>query len=137
MKSIEEMSLENFKAWSGGKDTMDDLSHSDLERLEANLEELYPDGMTDTQLNDILWFERDWIAETLGYRNYEALAKQDDEDWEDHYRTILLEAYNEYEDYVEDWVNEESSDNMEDSSVLDEFKEYLDNRLEEEKEEES
>lgn len=137
MKIIEETRLENFKAWSGGKDTMDDLSHSDLERLEEHLEELYPDGMTDTQLNDILWFERDWIAETLGYRNYEALAEQDDEDWEDHYRTILLEAYNEYEDYVEDWVNEESSDNMEDSSVLEKFKEYLDNRLEEEKEDES
>ena len=30
------------------------------------IEELYPDGLTDTQLNDILWFEEEWIYETLG-----------------------------------------------------------------------
>lgn len=134
MKIISEKSLENFEAWSGGKDTMNDLSHSDCERLEQHIEELYPDGITDTKLNDLLWFERDEIAVLLGYRNYEALTNHDDEDWEDHYRTILKEEYECYEDYIEDWVTEESSENMSDKDVLDEFNEYLNDRLEEEKE---
>lgn len=136
MKIICETSLENFEAWQGGKDTLIDLSHSDCERLEQDIEELYPDGITDTELNDFLWFERDTIADLLGYRNYEALTDQDDENWEDHYRTILKEEHEDYEDYIEDWITEESSENMSDRDVLDDFNEYLTGRLEEEKEEE-
>jgi hypothetical protein len=30
------------------------------------MEDLYPDGLSETQLNDILWFEEDWIFEMLG-----------------------------------------------------------------------
>ena len=136
MKIILETSLENFEAWSGGKDTMDDLSHSDLERLEQHIEELYPDGITDTQLNDFLWFERDTIADLLGYRNYEALAEQDDEDWEDHYRTILQSEYDEeFEDLIDEWVSDESSENMSDTEVKEQFQKYLEEHLEEEEDE--
>ena len=64
------LSLRNFEAWSGAKDTkrliLDNGKESDFEFM---LEDLYPDGMTDTQLNDILWFETDWICETLGIDN--------------------------------------------------------------------
>ena len=135
MKIICEKSLENFEAWSGGKDTMDDLSHSDCERLEQHIEELYPDGITDTQLNDFLWFERDTIADLLGYRNYEALAEQDDEDWEDHYRTILNEEYDEeFEELIDEWVSGESSENMSDKEVKEQFQKYLEDNLEEEEE---
>lgn len=135
MKIICEKSLENFEAWSGGKDTMDDLSHSDCERLEQHIDELYPDGITDTQLNDFLWFERDTIADLLGYRNYEALAEQDDEDWEDHYRTILNEEYDEeFEELIDEWVSGESSENMSDKEVKEQFQKYLEDHLEEEEE---
>jgi len=64
------LSLRAFDAWSGAKDTkqliLDNGKESDFEFM---LEDLYPDGMTDTQLNDILWFETDWICETLGIDN--------------------------------------------------------------------
>ena len=67
MKITSEMSLKNFKAWSGAKDTLNKLIELDkCEELEFILEDLYPDGLTDTQLNDILWFEDKWIYETLG-----------------------------------------------------------------------
>ena len=36
--------------------------------------DLYPDGLTETQLNDLLWFEEDWIFETLG------ISKEDEEE---------------------------------------------------------
>ena len=71
MKITSEMSLENFKAWSGAKDTLNKLIELDkCEDLEFILDDLYPDGLTDTQLNDILWFEDEWIFETLGIEEY-------------------------------------------------------------------
>ena len=67
MKITSEMSLKNFKAWSGAKDTLNKLIELDkCDELEFILDDLYPDGLSDTQLNDILWFEDEWIYETLG-----------------------------------------------------------------------
>ena len=67
MKITSEMSLKNFKAWSGAKDTLNKLIELDkCEDLEFILDDLYPDGLTETQLNDILWFDDEWIYETLG-----------------------------------------------------------------------
>lgn len=71
MKITSEMSLRNFKAWSGAKDTLNKLIELDkCEDLEFILDDLYPNGLTDTQLNDILWFEDEWIYETLGIEEY-------------------------------------------------------------------
>ena len=67
MKITSEMSLKNFKAWSGAKDTLNKLIELDkCDDLEFILDDLYPDGLTDTQLNDILWFDDEWIYDTLG-----------------------------------------------------------------------
>ena len=67
MKITSEMSLKNFKAWSGAKDTLNKLIELDkCDELEFILDDLYPDGLTDTELNDILWFDDEWIYETLG-----------------------------------------------------------------------
>ena len=71
MKITSEMSLKNFKAWSGAKDTLNKLIELDkCEELEFILDNLYPDGLTDTQLNDILWFNDEWIYEMLGIEEY-------------------------------------------------------------------
>lgn len=71
MKITSEMSLKNFKAWSGAKDTLNKLIELDkCDELEFILDDLYPDGLTDTQLNDILWFDDEWIYETLGIKEY-------------------------------------------------------------------
>ena len=67
MKITSEISLKNFKAWSGAKDTLNKLIELDkCEDLEFILDDLYPDGLTETELNDILWFDDEWIYETLG-----------------------------------------------------------------------
>ena len=67
MKITSEMSLKNFKAWSGAKDTLNKLIELDkCDELEFILESEYPNGLTDTQLNDLLWFDQDWIYETFG-----------------------------------------------------------------------
>ena len=67
MKITNEMSLRDFQAWAGAKVTLNKLIELDkCEELEFILEDEYPNGLTDTQLNDLLWFDKDWIYETLG-----------------------------------------------------------------------
>ena len=67
MKIISEIGLNEFKAWSGAKATKRRIEEADKEAdFERLIDELYPEGLTDTQLNDILWFESDWIFESLG-----------------------------------------------------------------------
>lgn len=83
MKVIQDIRLEDFEAWSGGKDTIDNLTTLQLRALESILEDLYPEGMTDTQLNDILWFEKDAIANWLGYKSYDHLLGYDEEEEEE------------------------------------------------------
>ena len=82
MKIYSDTSLSDFEAWSGGKDTLDTLTDDQITTVESYLEDLYPDGMENVELNDFLWFERDTIADWLGYRDWEHL-EQGDEDEED------------------------------------------------------
>lgn len=59
--------LADFEAWSGAKDTKETILEKGMgEEFDNLIEELYPDGLSETQLNDILWFEPEWIFETLG-----------------------------------------------------------------------
>ena len=64
------VSVRNFDAWSGARDTKDlIIGNNKVDEFDFLIKELYPDGLTETQLNDILWFEEDWICETLGIDN--------------------------------------------------------------------
>ena len=62
-----EINLSDFDAWSGAISTLDTLIEHDLtEALEDILNELYPEGIDRTTLNDLLWFEDAWIWDALG-----------------------------------------------------------------------
>lgn len=70
MKIISQTTLRNFKAWSGAEDTLKTILDSGQdEQFDSMIQELYPDGLTETELNDILWFEDEWIFEQLGINN--------------------------------------------------------------------
>lgn len=56
MKIISDISLKDFGFWSGAKDTAEQLTDEQFDQVEEVLEDLYPDGVTDTELNDIFWF---------------------------------------------------------------------------------
>jgi hypothetical protein len=61
------LTLRDFKAWSGAKDTQETiLNEGKGEEFDSLIDELYPDGIEETQLNDLLWFEEDWLYEMLG-----------------------------------------------------------------------
>ena len=67
MRISYELDLNRFEAWSGAVDTLDKIKDLDLiDELEMLLEEVFPNGATETELNDMFWFESDYIFECLG-----------------------------------------------------------------------
>ena len=67
-----ETNLRNFETWSGATETKNLILDAGLEEeFEGLIEELYPEGLTDTELNDILWFDSDWKLESLGVKEEE------------------------------------------------------------------
>lgn len=136
MKITKEVSLENFEAWSGGKDTLNELTSSECEQLESILEDVHPDGMDETEVNDILWFERDWVAECLGYKNWEHLERDHEGiSGEDHARTIIRNKFpNATDELIDGYIDEQLGEDDSDDTILEEFEEYMNDQNEEEDE---
>ena len=66
----QEINLYNFKAWQGGKDTLDNIIEAGkVDMLEDLLNECFEE-LTATQLNDILWFDTEWLYEQLDMEEY-------------------------------------------------------------------
>ena len=75
-----ELDLNSFEAWSGAKETLERIQREGkCEELENVLEELYPDGMTETELNDLLWFDSETVYEWLGIRSEGQIEKEIEE----------------------------------------------------------
>lgn len=79
MKLYKDESISSFEFWSGAKDTAKYLTDDELNTIESILEEQYPDGMSETELNDFFWFEDDTIAEWLGYEDFEDIMNRGDD----------------------------------------------------------
>lgn len=63
----ENTSIKNFNAWSGAVETQETIiNEGKAEEFDNLIEELYSEGLSETALNDLLWFETDWLFETLG-----------------------------------------------------------------------
>ena len=97
-----DLDLNSFNAWSGAVDTLDRIQREGkCEELENILEDLYPDGMTETQLNDLLWFDSEQVYEWLGIRSEEQIRKEikeaedelDDEDLTTEERAEIIDSY--------------------------------------------
>ena len=77
MRIYREIPLTEFEFWAGGKDTVEELTDSELEQIEQILEEICPEGMSEFEVNDLFWFERDLIAEWLGYEDFDEIMRRD------------------------------------------------------------
>ena len=65
MNILSETSLTSFEFWSGAKDHK--FTYNELKEIESALEDLFCDGIpTETEINDIFWFEEDSICEWIG-----------------------------------------------------------------------
>lgn len=60
-------SLDGFNAWSGGLDTLNDIREANkINELDLLFEDVFAgETPTDTEVNDWLWFDRDYIYESL------------------------------------------------------------------------
>ena len=98
-----ELDLNRFEAWSGAKYTLDRIQREGkCEELENVLEELYLDGMTETELNDLLWFDSESVYEWLGIRSEEQIKKEIKEAEEE-----LAEVQSNLEDDLDDELTTE------------------------------
>lgn len=71
-----EMRLRDFDFWSGGADNANCLTYEQLDVLEEILTDIFPNGIDEVQLNDLLWFDEDIVAEWLGYTDFDELRKE-------------------------------------------------------------
>ena len=75
MKIYSEKSLRNFEFWSGAKENANELTSAQLDEVETILEDLYPEGMEETQINDLFRFDFDTIKEWLSITDEEEEAE--------------------------------------------------------------
>lgn len=62
--------LGDYQPWQGAVETYNRIKDAGkLDDFEILMEEAYPEGLTMTGLNDILWFEPEWVFEMLGMDN--------------------------------------------------------------------
>ena len=79
MKIYTEKSLKDFDFWSGAKDTVKYLTEDEINLIETILEDSFPDGMDETEINDFFWFEDDTIAEWLGYLSFDDIINREND----------------------------------------------------------
>jgi hypothetical protein len=69
MKVYKEINLTEFETWQGATATKEIIIKENKEnQFNQLIEELYPDGIDETELNDILWFEEEYLFEALNIR---------------------------------------------------------------------
>ena len=119
-----ELDLNRFEAWSGAKETLERIRREGkCEELENVLEELYPDGMTETELNDLLWFDSESVYGWLGIRSEEQIEREIKEAEEE-----LAEVQSNLEDDLDDdeLTTEERAEIIESYQAdIDEIKERI------------
>lgn len=73
MRVYAEKSLFDCEFWAGGLDTFNALLPHELQEVENILDDLFPDGLSETELNDLFWFDCDTIAEWLGFESFDEI----------------------------------------------------------------
>lgn len=76
MKIYKEENLSSFNFWSGGADRAEKLTGDEFAQIESILEEIYPDGINETELNDLFWFDFETVAEWIGSTEEEILERE-------------------------------------------------------------
>ena len=56
----------NFGA--GAKANAERLTYEEIERIGEVIEQLYPDGIDEVNINDLFWFDFESLVEWFGYK---------------------------------------------------------------------
>lgn len=118
--------LADFDAWSGAVETKERICDADKgDEFMEQLEECYPDGMTDSKLNDLLWFEEEWCYELVGLNSHgvepadagevaswlesdieEIVDQYNNEHGTEYTADELGVSYDDFESSIEEWLDE-------------------------------
>jgi|TARA_R110000796_G_scaffold195928_3_gene312463 hypothetical protein len=72
MKTTKEFDIVTFDAWSGGEDTQKRIfDEGKAELFNALMDDIFPEGAAESDVNDYLRFEDDYIFEMLGITDEE------------------------------------------------------------------
>ena len=83
MQFLVERDLTNFEFWQGAKYTREHMTDEQVEQIEEILECDCPgEYYTETQINNLFWFDSDLIAQWLGFEDFEQLEKHNEESGE-------------------------------------------------------
>ena len=119
--------------WSGATDTIADIQNANKEDEFMNfLEMVFCDEVpTDTEVNDFIWFERDYIYENIGLTEDGELPEEEDEMGEDELaetlnksieRLIIADDFEEFCGDCEECICNEICSTMDDCKAL--FEDY-------------
>lgn len=76
--------LSDFKPWSGAVDTWYKIIDAGkLDTLDFMLEDMYPEGISDVGLNDLLWHDSEWVLDMVGISEEQDDEEQDEDEIED------------------------------------------------------
>ena len=72
--------LSDYQPWSGAVDLWNEIVDNHLvDELDFMLEDIYPEGLTTVELNDLLRFEGDFVREQLGLSSELETGEEDEE----------------------------------------------------------
>lgn len=72
--------LSSFVPWSGAVDTWERIKYEGkIDTLNFMLEDMYPEGLSEVELNDLLWHDSDWVLNMVGIED----ETEEDTDYEE------------------------------------------------------
>ena len=78
IKIVDEISIDEFEPWGGAMETLEKIKRAGAcDMLEFFINDCYPDGLSSTELNDMLWFKSDNVLEACG------IVEEEEEEEED------------------------------------------------------
>ena len=78
LRSYSEIPLAEYNFWPEAQDRTRFLTEEELNRIEQILEQLYPEGLNEDEINSIFWLEEGLIAEWLGYESFAQIMERDE-----------------------------------------------------------
>lgn len=76
--------FDSYSPWAGAEETYRRIAEAGkLGELEDWLEEMYPNGIDETALNDLLWFDSEEVLSAVGLSDDDDGGDEDEDDGED------------------------------------------------------
>lgn len=75
MRVYKDIDLSEYDFAGQAKENAEKFTIKELDEIGEQIAECYPEGIEDTCLNDIFWFEMEWLVELLGLSKQEVIDR--------------------------------------------------------------